>query len=92
MFGVTRLEDGVDIGGEIRFRRDDRLGAGAERGDRIDQEAVRGVDGLVAVGEVGARDQVEQIVGAGAADDARRVETRKRSPIASRNAEAEPSG
>src|SRR5664279_3321088 len=39
------------------------LGAGAKRRDRIDQEAMGGVDRLVAVGEIGARDQIEQIVG-----------------------------
>ena len=33
-----------------------------------------GVDRLVAVGEIGARDQVEQVVGARAADDAVGVE------------------
>ena len=75
MRGDTQLEDRIDVGGEILFRRDHRLGAGAERGDRIDQEAVRGVDRLVAIAEEGARDQVEQVVGAGAADDAVGVES-----------------
>ena len=70
-----RLEHGVDIDGVIRFWRHDRLGAGPECRDRIDQEAVGGVDGLVAVGEVGACNQVEQVVGARSANDARRVET-----------------
>ena len=71
-------QDGVDIGGEILLRRDHRLGAGAERGDRVDQEAVGGVDRLVAVGKIGARQQIEQIVGAGAAHDARRIEPEDR--------------
>ena len=35
---------------------------------------MRGVDRLVAVGEIGARQQIEQIVRAGAADDAVGVE------------------
>ena len=35
---------------------------------------MRGVDRLVAVGEIGAREQIEQVVGAGAADDAVGVE------------------
>ena len=35
---------------------------------------MRGVDRLVAVGEIGARQQIEQIVGAGAADDAGGIE------------------
>ena len=74
VFGVTALEDRIDVGGVVLLRRDHGRGAGAERRDRIDQEAVRGVDRLVAVGEIGARQQVEQIVGAGAADDAGRIE------------------
>ena len=68
------LENLVDVGGEVLFRRDHGRGAGAERGNRIDQEAVRGVDRLVAVGEIGPRQQIEQIVGACATHDARRIE------------------
>src|SRR6185437_13504312 len=59
------------------LRRDDGLRAGRQRRDRIDEKAVRGVDRLVAVLEIGAGDQVEQIVGAGAADDARRIEAER---------------
>ena len=60
---------------------------GAERRDRIDQEAVRGVDRLVAAAEIGVRQQVQQLVGAGAADDARRDRARRRgrSPRAARS-------
>ena len=68
------FEDRVDIGGEILLRGDHGFGAGAHGRDRIDQKAMRGVDRLVAVAEVGARDQIKQVVGAGAADDARRIE------------------
>ena len=74
---VTAREDRVDVGGEILLRRHDRLRARAERRDRIDQKAVRGVDRLVAVLQIGARQQVEQIVGAGAADDAGRIEAER---------------
>ena len=69
------LEDLVDVGGEVLLRRHHGGGAGAERGDRIDQEAVRGVDRLVAVGEIGARKEIEQIVRARPADDAVGVES-----------------
>ena len=50
------------------------LRARAERHDRIDQKAVRGVDRLVAVGEIGVRQQVQQIIRARAADDALGIE------------------
>ena len=70
-------EHGVDIGGVILLRRDDRLRAGAERRDRINQKSVRGVDRLVAVGEIRARQQVQQIVGARAAHDAIRIEAER---------------
>ena len=69
-----RGEDGVDIGGVIGFRHHHRPRAGAERRDRIDQEAVHGVDRLVAVDEIGLRQQMQEIVGAGAADDALGIE------------------
>ena len=74
VFGVTARENGVDVGGVVLLRRDHGLGAGAERGDRVHQKAVRGMNRLVAIGQIGARDQVEQVVGAGAANDARRIE------------------
>ena len=75
-FGLLRYrgEDRIDVGGEILLRRHHRLGAGAERHDRIDQKSVRGVDRLVAVDEIGMRQQVQQIVGTGAADDAVGIE------------------
>ena len=75
MRGVTQFEDGVDVGGEILLRRGNRFGAGAQGRDRVNQKAVLGVDRLVAIGEIGARQQIEQIVGAGAANDARGIET-----------------
>ena len=67
-------EDGVDIGGEIRLRRHHRFGARAQRHDRIDQKAMRGVDRLVAIDQIGVRQQMQEIVGAGAADDAVGIE------------------
>ena len=69
-----------------RLGRDDRLGAGRQGRDRIHQEAVGAVDRLVARAEIGARQQVDQVVGAGAADDAVGVEpeARRRSPRAAR--------
>jgi hypothetical protein len=68
------FQDRVDIGGEILLRHGDRLRAGSERRDRVNQEAVLCVDRFVAVGEIGARQKVEQIVGTSAAHNAARVE------------------
>ena len=70
-------EDGIDIGGEIGLRRDHRLGAAREDGDLVNEEAVLAVDRLVAGAEIGGREQVEKLVGACAADDARGIETIK---------------
>ncbi len=69
-----RCEDRIDVRGVVLFRGHDRGGARAEDRDRINQEAVRGVDRLVAVGQIGVGDEIEQIVGAGAADDAVGIE------------------
>ena len=43
-------------------------------GDLVNEKAMRGVDRLVARAEIGAGQQVQQLVGAGAADDAGRIE------------------
>ncbi len=69
-----RAENGVDIGGVVLLGRHHGLRARAQGRNRIDQKAVGGVDRLVAVGEIGARQQVEEVVGAGAAHDARGIE------------------
>ena len=74
VFGVTALRIASTSAVKFFSAVDNRLRAGSERHDRVDQEAVQGVDRLVAVGEVGARQQIEQIVGAGAADDAVGIE------------------
>ncbi len=67
-------EDRIDVGGVVLLGRCDRLRAGAERGDGIDEKPVGGVDRLVTVAEIGVGDQVQQIVRAGAADDAAGIE------------------
>ena len=69
-----RRKDCVDARGIVGFGRDDRLRAGSQSCDRIDEEAMRSVDRLIAIGEIGACQQVQQIVGAGAADDAAWIE------------------
>jgi hypothetical protein len=71
---ADRSEDRIDVRRVVLFRGHDRGSARAEDRDRINQKAVRGVDRLVAVGQIGVGDQIEQIVGAGAADDAVGVE------------------
>ena len=71
---ADRFEDGVDVGREIALGRDDVAGAARHGRDRIDQKAVRGGDRLVAMAEIGVREQIEDFVGAGAADDAVGVE------------------
>ncbi len=68
-------EDRIDVGGVVLFRRGDRFRAGAQGRDRIDQEAVRGVDRLVAVAEIGVRNEIDEVVGPGAADDALGVQS-----------------
>ncbi len=75
-FGARRhqLQDGVDVGGEIGLRRDHIDGAVRHGRDRIHQKAVGGADRLVAVAEIGMRQQIEDFVGSGAADDAVGIE------------------
>ena len=67
-------EDRIDVSGELALGGDHRRRAAAEYGDAIDEEAVLRVDALLTRSEVAMRDQVEQLVRAGAADNARRVE------------------
>src|SRR4029077_3576338 len=69
-----RGQNRVDIGGVTLLRRDDGFSARTERYNRVDQEAVGGVNRLVAVDEIGMRQKVEQIVRARAADDAVGIE------------------
>ncbi len=69
-----RFDDGVHVGGIVPLWHRNGLCAGAQGRDRIDQKAVDGMDRLVAVGEIGASEQVEQVVGAGAAHDAVGIE------------------
>ena len=61
-------------------------------GDRVDEEAVLGVDHLVARAEIAVRQQVEDVVRAGAADDAVRVEAMQRAAMRRAERRAEPSG
>ena len=68
------LQDRVDIAGEFGFRGDHIGGAVRHGRDRIDQKAVRGRDRLVTVAEIGVGEQVEDLVRAGAADDAVGIE------------------
>ena len=67
-------EDRVDVGGEFGLGRDDVFGAVRHGGDRVHQEAVGGGDRLVAVAQIGVRQQIEDFVRAGAADDAVGIE------------------
>jgi len=69
-----RGEDRVDVGGVVAVVDDDGLGTDATRGDLVDRETVADVDDLVAGAGIGARDQMQDLVRAGAVDDARRIE------------------
>ena len=69
-----QLEDRIDVGGKVGLGRDHVDGAVRHGRDRIHQKAVGGADGLVAVAEIGMRQQIEDFVGAGAADDAVGIE------------------
>ena len=57
-----------------RLRRDHRRAAGRADGDRVDEESVLRVDRLVAGRDIGLGEQGQELVGAGAADDAVGVE------------------
>ena len=69
-----QLQDRIDVGSEIGFGRDHVGGAVRHRRDRIHQEAVGCRDRLIATAEIGVRQQIEDLVGAGAADDAVGIE------------------
>src|SRR4029079_16148307 len=58
----------------IFLGRDDVFGAVRHRRDRVDQKTMGGGDRLVALFEIGMRQQIEDLVRAGAADDAVRIE------------------
>jgi hypothetical protein len=64
----------VDIGREIGLARRHRQGADRMGGDRIDQEPMLAVEHLVAGAGIGAGEQAENLVGAGAADNALGIE------------------
>ena len=67
-------EHGIDIGRVVLFRRHDRRRARTARGDRINKESMGGVDGLVAIVQIGVSNEVQELIGAGAADNAIRIE------------------
>jgi hypothetical protein len=67
-------EDGVDVGAALGLGHLDRGGAGGERADAVEAEAVLGVDHLGAGAGVALVEQGEDLVRAGAADDALGVE------------------
>ncbi len=72
-----RREDRVDVGRVGGLLRLNRRAARGKRRDPIDQEAVPRVDHLVARADEGMRQQVQQLIGAGAADNARRIESER---------------
>ena len=66
---AMRAEQRVDVGASIALGRGHRHGADPERAQLVHQEAVRAVEHLVARTGVGAHQELDQLVGAGAADD-----------------------
>ena len=72
--GRDQLQDGIDVGGKIGFGCDDIDGAVRFGGDWIHQKAVSGADRLVAAAQIGVRQQIENLVGPGTADDAIGIE------------------
>ena len=72
-----RGEDRVDVRRVVLFAGYDRRPAGRQRRNRIDQEAVGGVDRLLARPEKGLRQEMQQFVRPRPADDARRVEAER---------------
>ncbi len=68
------LQDFADVGAQVRLRSDDGRRAVRQHDDLVEQEAVLGENRLVALAEIGVRQHGQQLVGAGPADDARRVE------------------
>ncbi len=69
-----RREDRVDVGPPLGLAHLDRRRAGGERADPVHPEAVLGMDDLGAGAGVGLRQEGDDLVRSGAADDARRVE------------------
>ena len=63
----------LNIGSEVGFGRDDHLRRGTACDDRIDRKAILAHHRRIALAQKGLSEQVEEIVGAGAADDACRV-------------------
>ena len=64
-----RRQQRVDVGGPVALRHGDRCRSRRPGGDRVDQKAVLGIERLVAGTGVGAGQQAEQLVRAGAAND-----------------------
>ncbi len=64
-----RGEDVVHAGSEVGFRRDDRRATRRQGRDPVDEKPVLGEDRFVAGAEIGLGEQVQQFVGARAADD-----------------------
>jgi len=67
-------EQGVDVGAVVLLRRRHRCRSHAQRVDRIHQEAELAVQQLIARPGIGAHQEIDQLVGARAADDALGVE------------------
>jgi len=68
------LQDRIHVGRKISLGGHDILRAVGHGRDRIDQKAVRRADRLVALGKIGVRQQIKDLIGAGAADDAVGIE------------------
>ncbi len=77
----------VDVGRVVRLRRHDRRPRRRLDGDPVDEEAVLGEYALVARPDIGLGEEVQQLVRAGAADDAAldRALAAGRSPRAARS-------
>ena len=67
-------QHGVDVGPEVALGCCDRGRTDRERAEPVHQEAVRAVEHLVAGPGIGAHQQLDQLVGAGAADHALGIE------------------
>ena len=71
-------EQRIDVGAVVRVGRHHQRRAAAPRGDVVDREAIADVDHFVARPGEGLRGEIEQLVGAGAADDPRRIDAVQR--------------
>src|SRR6185312_13908948 len=85
--GCDTRQEAVDIGGEIFLGHGDRRGARRFGGDRVHEEAVPAVEHFVAGAGIAAREHADELVRAGAADDALRIE-----PVAPRQGLAQLDG